>query len=209
MFQRHGEPGLDELLRKYVGPALVGFFVFVLPAIRAAMAGKKQRDELRQRKLGRSGAPEPEEEPQPGVDAWEELMRGRREAARAAPPPLPTVSRIPAPEPQRPALVELPTSTLPSASEEETEEGLEDEETLAEQVLADRARERERLRDPAVAAFSAVPVVQRNPVVGPAAAAEWLFPGDEKGDRSAALRRAIVLREVLGPPVALRGELPA
>lgn len=223
MLQRNEGFDLGELIQKYLGPAVVGFFVFVLPAIRAAQTAKKEREALKRRERDRGV--EPTGSKQEARQAWDDLLQGRG-APPAAPPPLPQRSRIPAAEPEvaeeesleehaPPPLAELPSSRLPSAREGEG-----DEEESAEEFVAQREREEATRQvevaaaeyaasspyrtDVAPQAASAVPIVSR-PKAAPKGAAEiWLFPLEAAPDRRAAMRRAIVLREVLGPPVGLR-----
>jgi hypothetical protein len=222
VLQRPGEIDLSELIQKYLGPAVVGFFLFVLPAIRAARAASKQREELKKRTL--EGGAEAPGEASAGRKAWEDLLQGR-DAAPPAPPPAPVPrSRVPPRvEPAEmveeeslednppPPLVELPsaTATEPAA------------ESSAEEFVATRERD-EAARQVEVAAAeyeasspyraevaprpaSAVPIVSRPAPAAQGAAERWLFPTEPARDRRTALRRAIVLREALGPPVALRG----
>lgn len=210
MLQRPSGSPMGEWIQEHLGPLVVAFFVFVLPAVRAALAAKKQRAEQAQ---GR--APEPAGEVSEGRQAWKDLLEGRTQAP--APPPLPRQMQDPEPVEEEslddnppPPMVELPSARA-------TEEPAEAE---AEQYVA--ARERQEFErqeqiaaaeynasspyraDVAPQAASAVPIVSR-PAAAPIGAAErWLFPTAPARDRKAALRRAIVLREVLGPPVGLR-----
>jgi hypothetical protein len=214
VFQRNEGFDLGELIQKYLGPAVVGFFVFVLPAIRAAQTAKKEREALKRRAEERG--PSPPGEAREGRQAWQDLLQGRG-SPPSAPPPLPrsTGEEESLEESSPPPLVDLPSSRLPSAAEGEG-----DEEQSAEELVARRERE-EASRQVEVAAAeyaaaspyraevapqaaSAVPVVTR-PRAAPKGAAEvWLFPIEPARDRRAALQRAIVLREVLGPPLGLR-----
>ncbi len=200
MLQRSSS-GLAQWIQEHLGPILVAFFVFVLPAIRAAIAAKKQRAEPKERG----------EEPEPaaGRKAWEDLLEGRG----ATPPPLPR------PEPVEEESLEdnppTPMVELPSASAAESED-----ETQAEEYVAARERqESERQEQVAAAEYvassphrpevaprpaSAVPIVALPKSAPPSSAEAWLFSTAPARDRRTALRRAIVLREVLGPPVGLR-----
>ncbi len=194
MLQR-SEPGLAQWIQEHLGPLLVAFFVFVLPAIRAVLAARKQRGE--------------EPEPEAGRKAWEDLLQGRE----TQPPPLPR------PEPVEEESLEdnppTPMVDLPSASASESE----DESQAEEYVAARERQESERQEQVAAAEYvasspyrpdvaprpaSAVPIVALPKAAAPSAAEVWLFPTTPARDRRAALRRAIVLREVLGPPLALR-----
>ncbi len=200
MLQR-SEPGLAQWIQEHLGPLLVAFFVFVMPAIRAVLAARKQREELKQR-----GA---EPEPEAGRKAWEDLLQGQE----TRPPPLPK------PEPAEEESLEdsppTPMVDLPSASATESE----DESQAEEYVTARERQESERQEQVAAAEYvasspyrpdvaprpaSAVPIVALPKAAVPGAAEVWLFPTAPARDRRAALRRAIVLREVLGPPLALR-----
>jgi hypothetical protein len=206
VLQRPSGSPVGEWIQEHLGPLVVAFFVFVLPAIRAALAAKKQREELKRRASGTAA------EPQPG-QAWKDLLEGRQQA----PPPLPPQTQAPEFAEEEslddnppPALVELPSA---SATEPAAEEQAE------EYVAARERQEFERQEQVAAAEYvasspyradvapqeaSAVPIVSR-PAAAPQGAAErWLFPKEPARDRRAALRRAIVLREVLGPPVGLR-----
>jgi hypothetical protein len=104
---------------------------------------------------------------------------------------------------------------LPSASATESE----DESEVEEYVAARERQESERQEQVAAAEYvasspyrpdvaprpaRAVPTVTLAKPPVPGAAETWLFPTEPARDRRAALRRAIVLREVLGPPLALR-----
>jgi hypothetical protein len=207
--QRPGGFDIGELIQKYLGPAIVGFFVFVLPAIKAAQTAKKQREELKRR-----GAPVPGEEPE-GRQAWEDLLRGRGATPPAVPPPPPARAE--------PELVEEeslddnpppPLVGLPSASATESED-----ETQAEEYVAARERQETQRQEQIAAAeyvasspyrkdvapqpASAVPIVALPKSAARGAAEIWLFPTEPARDRRAALRRAVVLREVLGPPIGL------
>jgi hypothetical protein len=215
VFQRPSGSPLGEWLQSHLGPLVVAFFVFILPAVKAALAGKKQRAELKQGKRSEGDDDEAEEvEETQGQQTWKDLLEGRRQST---PPPLPT--RMQAPEPAEeeslddnppPALVELPSARSSESGAEEDAEAY---------VTARERQESERQEQVAAAEYvasspyradvapreaSAVPIVSR-PAAAPQGAAErWLFPTTPARDRRAAMRRAIVLREVLGPPVGLR-----
>lgn len=211
MLQADPDLSFEELIQKYLGPAIVAFFVFVLPAIRAAATAKKEREEQKRRTLERGSAPE--DTAPSGRKAWEDLLQGRG----AAPPPLPPQSVEPDVEEEE-SLEDNPPPPLvglPSASAVEPEP-----ESAAEEFIAARERqEAERQEQTAAAEYvasspyrpgvapepaSAVPVVTEAVRSAPSPAERWLFPKEPARDRRAAIRRAIVLREVLGPPIGLR-----
>ena len=203
MLQRSNPANLFQWLQEHLGPLLVAFFVFVLPAIRAALAAKKQKDELRQR--GEAAPPEP------GGKTWEELLETPSETPPPPPLPVPERGEEESLEEHRPP----PMVALPSGSATESE----DESEAEAYVDARERQEAERQEQVAAAEYvasspyrpevaprpaSAVPTVTLAKPQVPGAAETWLFPSEPALDRRAALRRAIVLREVLGPPLALR-----
>ena len=217
MLQRPSGSPVGEWIQEHLGPLVVAFFVFVLPAIRAALAAKKQRAEAQQR--GGGQADTPAGGPSEGRQAWKDLLEGRA----ATPPPLPT-SRVPAPLPgpaefaeeeslddnPPPAMVALPSAnaTEPPAEGEaeayvaarERQEAQRQEQIAAAEYVASSPYRAEV----APQAASAVPIVSRPSAAPPSTAETWLFPTTPARDRRAALRRAVVLREVLGPPVGMR-----
>lgn len=201
MLQRPDASGLVQWLQEHLGPILVAFFVFVLPAIRAALQAKKQKEELRQR----GEAPPPPS----GRRTWEELL----ETPTEQPPPLPVPARgeEESLEDRPPApMVELPSASATESADEsqaeayvdarERQEAERQEQVAAAEYAASSPYRAEVAPQPA----SAVPVVTLPKAAAPSAGASWLFPSEPARDRAAALRRAIVLREVLGPPLALR-----
>ena len=222
MLQRSSPDSLVQWIQEHLGPILVAIFVFVLPAVRAAIAAKKQKDDLQRRGLDRPAQPDPDE----GRRTWEDLLEGSSEAP--SPPPLPapvrTHSRVPegadvheeslaeeSLEEHRPP----PMVALPSGSATESA----DESEVEEYVAARERQESERQEQVAAAQYaaaspfrpevaprpaSAVPTVTLAKPPVPGAAETWLFPTGPARNRAAALRRAIVLREVLGPPLSLR-----
>lgn len=198
---------MGEWIQEHLGPLVVAFFVFVLPAVRAAFAARKQREELKQRTPGAGPA-----EPSEGRQAWKDLLEGRTQA----PPPLPRQMQAPEPVEEEslednppPAMVELPSARATEPAEEDAEKYVAARERQEferqEQIAAAEYSASSPYRaDVAPQAASAVPIVSR-PAAAPIGAAErWLFPTTPARDRRAALRRALVLREVLGPPVGLR-----
>jgi hypothetical protein len=197
VLQRSNPANLMQWLQEHLGPILVAIFVFVLPAVRAAIAAKKQKDEL-----ARRGEAPPAES---AGRTWEELLEGSDET----PPPLPTPVPVPVPargpefteeeslEEHRPP----PMLELPSGSATESE----DESEAEAYVDARERQESERQQQVAAAQYTGATPLQPEVAAPPAAAAQsWLFPTEPARDRKTALRRAIVLREVLGPPLALR-----
>jgi len=201
VLQRSNPADPLQWIQEHLGPILVAFFVFVLPAIQAALKARKQKAELEQR----GEAPDASA----GRKVWEDLLEGRG----STPPPLPRpepVEEESLEDTPQPAMVELPSA---SATESE------DESEVEEYVAARERQESERQEQVAAAEYvasspyrpdvaprpaSAVPTVTLAKPPVPGAAETWLFPTEPARDRRAALRRAIVLREVLGPPLALR-----
>ena len=215
MFQRPSGSPLGEWLQSHLGPLVVGFFVFVLPAVKAALAAKKQRAESKPVEPDDDEAEEDEDEVETqGQQTWKDLLEGRRQST---PPPLPTRMQVPEPAEEDslddnppPALVELPSARSSESGAEEDAEAYvtareRQESERQEQVAAAEYVASSPYRaDVAPSEASAVPIVSR-PAAAPQGAAErWLFPTTPARDRRAAMRRAIVLREVLGPPVGLR-----
>ncbi len=225
--------GFQRLLSKLL-PYAVGFFVFIVPIVRAIREARKQQAATRRGKA--AGEDADQTPPASGREAWEDLLRGRG-AARTQAPPVPPVSRVPLQpriEPRDfdeepsledappPPLVELPTE-LPSRSEtfaadetldesraEELEGARERAESARQVQVAESEYEASSPYRSAVAPTPASAIAPDSAVARPV---RWqseserrLFPDAESAvDRRTALRRAILLREVLGPPVALGG----
>lgn len=213
MLQRPGGMDLGELIQKYLGPILVGFFVFVVPAIKAAATAKKQREELKRRTEERGAAPPGEA--QEGRKAWEDLLQGRGAPPSAAPVEEPLDEEESLEDNPPPPLVALPSAG------QSTREAEGDEEEVEAEAYVDARERQETQRQKQISAAeyvasspyrpgvapppaSAVPVVAMPAPMARGAAEIWLFPTEPARDRKAALRRAIVLREVLGPPLSLR-----
>ncbi len=179
---------------------LIVFVVMIVQSVAAQK--KKQRQEAeRQRAQGQSGLPEMEEPADADREAWDsstgetdssedlipheiwgeiaELAGGRR-SAEPAPEPAPT------PEPPAAWESRLPTRPTPAVPEESP--------------APDRSRKlAAQLGEDATPA----PGLQLEGAEGEGTGRlEWLFGGKDPE----ALRKAILLREVLGPPLALREE---
>src|SRR6185369_11265817 len=94
-----------------------------------------------------------------------------------------------------------PMLEMPSGSATESE----DESEAEAYVDARERQESERQQQVAAAQYTGARPLQPEVGAPPVAASQsWLFPTEPARDRKTALRRAIVLREVLGPPLALR-----
>ena len=226
MLQRHDEENWIQKLLPYA----VGFFLFVMPAIRAVLEARKQQRE-KQRRAAEAPLEQAAGDESEGRSAWERLERGEE---LPGPPPLPpTVSRRVETRrveersleeegslEDRP-LAELGPS-LPSASLPQAREGAGDEEAQAEELVLRREREEFARQEQVAAAEYAAASPLRSEVAPVAASAvapeakvarparrvgrseQLLFPASGLADRRAELRRAILLREVLGRPVSMR-----
>lgn len=210
-------PLLQKLLK---GLAL--FFFIGLPILKGLRDSRRQEKE-RKRAGTEPSAPSP---PKPQGPTWEELLRGevRSEEAPRVPPPLP----VPAPEtrvPQTGTLVSLEKNAPPMLSEENLEtEGASDEEALAEEAIARREREEfqrqqdvaRRQRQAGSSHRESVEPVRIQGVdlaaapahdLGAASApSELTRTGTRPRIARSTLVRAMVMSEILGPPIGL-GEL--
>ena len=217
-------------------PYAVGFFLFVLPVIRAIREQRKQQAEARRRAAARPVEEELEEAGEELGDegrapTWKDLLEGRAESAAPTPPPPAPVSRVPT-QPEitprdyddEPSLEEVPPpplvaleSELPSRGEVVDESRAEDQELERERAEAERQVQVAAAEYAAASPYRAEVAPREASAVPPAATAAQPAPGvrrsarqillasDAPAERRAALRRAIVLREVLDPPLALRG----
>ncbi len=158
------------------------FFLFVLPALKGVFEKKKE-----------AAAPpgrRPEREPTPEEDPWERLLRGES-VDSPSPPPL-----EPAPRPE-PRIAPVPAPARRPVQKAGTLTKLEG---FHPEELTPAKMEELHTDLPALHAFS-----DGEPLVGAAERAAVV----DSADRAARLpadewRRAVVLAEVLAPPVALR-----
>jgi hypothetical protein len=205
-------PGIDSLLE-----TVVVFLVFAVPILRSIFGAKKEQ-------AGRKPRPQPPRRAEPrgetGLDTWERLLRGEIEVEQEpAPPPRPAPARPPPevrstrkrakqPAPPRPPPANQPLSKplgeafaqelgpqMSTVSEDELEAHGEDVSApeplaaLAERVAAEDLA-RSQIASPGESeAAAAAPEPAHALVGGPI---DW--------------RRAVVLSEVLGTPLALRRE---
>ena len=219
MFQRNSPPELPDWVNQLVKWGILAV-VFVAPIVKGMIETLKQRRAAAEK--ARAGGSEPESAAE-GRQSWKDLVAGR-----STPPP---ISRVPAPrsiqapaemeaaetlvEPPPPPFVELPSRSIPPLPA-----GVQDEEDLVEEQVAERERAEFQRQEQVVAAEYAAASPYRKSVEplpasaveaapGPAPSApgpaeRWLFPPTRARNRREALVRAMVLRELLGPPVALR-----
>jgi hypothetical protein len=216
-----------DWIMRHIGPIFIGIVFFVLPLLRSLkeQAAKKKAMEAR------GGPPAEEDGEVDGSEAWKALMRGEtREVARppaVEPPPL--ARNVAPPPPARPVEGSETQPTLSGrlsdfadAPTEDEEESTLDEEGLARE-LNDRllreelqrrsdflAREKESPARKTVTPETLTTIDATDTVklaaVDRSAGALLFGPG---ADRRDALRRALVAREVLGPPLALRTHIDA
>ncbi len=224
-FQDPDEFDVSSLIKKLVN-GLVVFFFIGLPILKGLLESRKQR-KAKEQERERGSAPD--ESTQAGTTesarpSWEELLRGEVPAEPPAPaaatPPIPaqTGSRIPTTG----TLVSLDRGAPPMLSEENLESGAgNDEETLAEEAIARREREEferqqetaRRQREAASSQRTSVEPVYTAGVdlaasragdLGTPAAPSMLA---RRTSRTRApqlnLARAIVMSEIVGPPVGL------
>jgi hypothetical protein len=194
---------------------LVFGFLFILPVIKSILEARKQRAE-QERKRSWS---QPEDEPAADVEsegqrAFEALSRGEpvapAPAAPAQPPPL--VLRQEARQDSRPENYDRERSFDAQASEEPSvieERSLEDQSLQPLAELATPASlagnvEGQCLEEAAAPQGQLLAVGAQMETHDSAQKPAALRLFARSGDRRAALREAIVLREVLGPPLALR-----
>lgn len=217
MLQRPGQDEAPQWLALLMKWGILAF-VFVAPIVKGLIETLKQRRSAAQkaREQGTSAEPAPS-----GRAAWDELVRGRSAPpAQRVPPPAPARAEEadedqPLAEPTPPPFVDLPSRSIPPLPP-----GVQDEEDEVEEEVAERERaEFQRQEQVAAAEYAAsspyrkkvepLPASALAPVPAPAAARpstaeRWLYPKAPARSPREALARAIVLRELLGPPVALR-----
>lgn len=219
--------GLDELLQY-----IVLFAIFILPGIKASRDAKKKKQQHSRRKQPASPSPGPSAAPEPGkpsgAELWERLLRGEIDPAAPPPPvPAPAVEKRVATKRRKPEPPKLPTSkprpqpivreplsapmgeakefaqlpherpVLPRAA---SENALETGVSALEESLA---------QDPSFGSplGDSTRAVDSRPARAPAYEPISIKASSSRDD----WRRAIVLTEVLGTPVALRkshGSLP-
>lgn len=217
-----------DWVQRHLGPIFIAVVFFVLPIVRGLMEQAKKKKQILERE---TPPPARDDEEPDGRKAWEALMRGEEPVSK--PPPLvepPIMMRTVTPPPIKRAVEGSevhPTLTgrlsdFPSAPTENEEEGSLDEESLARE-LNDRmlreemqrrsdflSRERENAARKEIAPESLVSIEARETekaVVIDRSALGALFT--QGVDRRVALRRAMIAREVLGPPLALRTHVDA
>jgi hypothetical protein len=215
-----------EWIADHIGPIFIAVVFFVLPILRGLkeQSRKKQQLEEEARRRAEVHGPEDEGEAHDGRKAWEALMRGE-EPARSAPPvfePPPLVR--PAPPPRRmaeegerePALAgrlsdfaEAPTADEEELAVDEESFAREQNDRLLREEMQRRAdflaREKELAARKTVAPDGLVSIepAESAPTVSVARPRSAALTGLASGRRDE-LRRALVAREILGPPVALR-----
>lgn len=223
----------QRLLSKAL-PYAVAFFLFVLPVIRALREQRKQqaaaRKRAEQRPLEESSTPEPGATPT-WKELLEGSVQRETPPPVPAPPP---VSRVPTLQPEvaprdyddEPSLEEVPPpplvaleSELPSRGRDFAPSEVEDESRAEELELARERAEAARQQQVAAAEYAAASPYRGEVAPAPASAVapaqpaaparrsardELFGSGGGAEGRRAALRRAIVLREVLDGPLALR-----
>ncbi len=213
----------------HLGPIFIAIVFFVLPILRGLKEQAAKKKELE----ARGETPPAREEPSDGRKAWEALLRGEEPGT---PPPPPVVVRAPTLEPPplvRPVEGSERQATLageltgklsdfaPTPTEEDEETSL-DEEGLAnelnERLLREEMQRRADFlaREKASAARQSVAPEALVTIEASEAVVKGAFPGSARNlllpagvDRRSALRRALVAREVLGPPLALRTHIDA
>ncbi len=167
--------------------------VFVVVIIQSVAAQKKKQRQVaeRQQAQGQSGLAEMEEPADLSEDLvpheiWEEIAELAGGRLSAQPTPEPTVTS----EPLSAWDIGLRAHLAPPVTEESP--------------VPDRSRKlAAQLKEDATPASTSAPELQLEVAEGEGTGRlEWLFGGKDPE----ALRKAILLREVLGPPLALREE---
>lgn len=205
---------------------LVAGFFFLIPLLKAWIDARKKQAEEAQKGTGRR-ARKTEEEAQ-GKTRWEELMRGEAPAPPAPPPRAARPKPRPAPdaaleEAPPPPLVVLDEGGLaPLSAEEDLEVELPpDEARVAEEMVSTRdrdelRRQREVARlereaaSPHRRSVEPLPVAVFEEAQSSAASSTPRSPARElvasglAGDRRAALRRSLLMAEILGTPLSMR-----
>lgn len=217
--QDPGDFDVSALIKKLINGAVVFFFIG-LPILKGILESRKER---KAKELQRTPAePTASTTTEPARPSWEELLRGDvpTEPIAPMPPPLPTQSgsRVPTTG----TLVSLDKSAPTMLSEENLEsEAASDEETLAEEAIARREREEFERQQETVRRQREAGSSQRTSVEPVYAAGVDLVDAraEDLGTPAAAsvlarrvtrsrvpqknLARAIVMSEILGPPVGL------
>jgi hypothetical protein len=214
---------VSALIKKLIN-GLVVFFFIGLPILKGLLESRKERKAKETERERRSAPDEstPEGTTESARPSWEELLRGEVpvEQTAATPPPIPSQagSRIPTTG----TLVSLDQGAPPMLSEENLEsEAGNDEETLAEEAIARREREEferqqetaRRQREAGSSQRTSVePVYTAGVDLSAARAGDLTTPAPpsalaRRTTRTRApqmnLARAIVMSEILGPPVGL------
>jgi hypothetical protein len=180
---------------------LVAVFVFfVLPVLRSIAETRKK---AREGQAGRAPRPPRAPAPRSGRDLWRDLLEGRVEPP-AATPPKPVRRPVPASPPVQPQPTPRPLASLESVPVELAPRV---EDTRLEVSIAPRASELAApgldpatLDDELVSRWQAAAAPAARAEPSPALAA-LLGGGD--------WRRAVLLSELLAPPLALRGPASA
>jgi hypothetical protein len=188
---------------------LVFGFLFVLPVIKSILEARKQRAEQERKRSWTQRVEEDEQDIESdGRRAFEALERGetstRAPALPAEPPPLVVQQKSYDREPSFDAqAVGEPSEVAERSLEDQPVKPLVELATPAQLASNVEGQCLEESRAPA-GQLLAVGVQMETHDTAPRVAPTRLFQGG--GDRRAALRQAIVLREVLSPPLALRAQ---
>jgi hypothetical protein len=179
---------------------LVVFFLFVLPALRGIVKSKQKQQEYQER---RGGQPSPREaaDADPARDAWEQLLRGETTQAPEPQDPVELEGLFPElveeePELPAPAPVPVRRERVADRTGAATELAGLGGRSAAEDLPAQFAPDLHLAAAPEFSGLSESPPLEAT-VARQASEPAW--PGARDG-----WRRAIVLSEVLGPPVSLR-----
>jgi type IV secretory pathway VirB10-like protein len=219
--QDPGDVDVSALIKKLINGAVVFFFIG-LPILKGLLESRKQRKAKEQQRA--PAEPTASTTTEPARPSWEELLRGDvpTEPIATTPPPLPTTMQPGSRVPTTGTLVSLDKAAPQMLSEENLEsESESDEETLAEEAIARRereefARQQETARRQRESASSLRASVEPVYVAGvdlatpraadltTAAAPSALERRATRGRMPrASLARAMVMSEILGPPVGL------
>lgn len=208
----------------HLGPIFVAVVFFVLPILRGLKEQAQKKRQLEERRRADLvGEGEPEADGEQGRKAFEALLRGETPstppALPVAPPP---VLEAPVEPGSRASSLAGPLSDLASAPTEDEVEGSFDEERAAlegnERLLREErrrrtdflAQERESAARKSVAPEGLLSLQAYEVEAAPAPLSSGRALLAWKGaDRRTLLRRAIVAREVLGPPLSVRADTDA
>lgn len=223
-----GIMSLDEIVQwvlGHLGPIFIAVVFFILPILRGIKEQAAKKKQLEERG---AGTPPVEEDVSQDRKAWEALMRGEAPTAPPAPPPVPQYTPPPIVRPiegseSQPTLTgRLSDFDSASREDEDAAESTFDEESLAREMNDRLLREEMQRRSTFLAqekemaarktvAPEGLSTIESTENAAPRAidrsAAALLFANDK--DRRGSLRRAIIAREVLGPPLALRTDRDA